>query len=418
MLEVVVRAVDGGHHDQDDEEGLEQRRDNPNQRQNQPEHYEHHDDRDHRLDDCHFTLFRHRIVSRISKTTRYPGKVIRRLVAVGALTVVVATGLAPSVASSAATISRVSTTVTTALSANLPLLRLHFSVPTKAKLLPALVTTPALRTKWQQISPTDVQAVALSSLKPLTNYVFRTPTRLSCTTTCTALSYRESVASASTNLVWEAQLLAELHYLPLTFTPGTPQSTPTQQVNGTFTWTYNLPSDLTSQWSVGTDNIILSAALKTFQSQYNLPVSGEADATTWSDLMTAVTNNKVDPATYDYVDVSEQLPETLTLYVNGKVTFTTLVNTGIEPVPTELGTYAVYARFTSTTMSGLNPNGTPYHDTDIPWVSYFNGGDALHGFIRSSYGFPQSLGCVEMPFASAKTVFPYTPIGTLVTVHD
>ena len=68
-------------------------------------------------------------------------------------------------------------------------------------------------------------------------------------------------------------------------------------------------------------------------------------------------------------------------------------------------------------MSGVNPNGTKYSDPDIPWVSYFNGGDALHGFIRASYGFPQSLGCVEMPFTSAKTVFPYTPIGTLVTVH-
>jgi len=31
---------------------------------------------------------------------------------------------------------------------------------------------------------------------------------------------------------------------------------------------------------------------------------------------------------------------------------------------------------------------------------------------------PQSLGCVEMPFASAETVFPYTPIGTLVTVQS
>ena len=49
-------------------------------------------------------------------------------------------------------------------------------------------------------------------------------------------------------------------------------------------------------------------------------------------------------------------------------------------------------------------------------VSYFNGGDALHEFPRYSYGFPQSLGCVEMPFASAETVLPYTPIGTLVTV--
>jgi hypothetical protein len=49
-------------------------------------------------------------------------------------------------------------------------------------------------------------------------------------------------------------------------------------------------------------------------------------------------------------------------------------------------------------------------------VSYFNGGDALHGFIRASYGFPQSLGCVEMPFAEAGQVWPYTPIGTIVNV--
>ena len=36
--------------------------------------------------------------------------------------------------------------------------------------------------------------------------------------------------------------------------------------------------------------------------------------------------------------------------------------------------------------------------------------------MRGSYGFPQSDGCVEMPPANAAVVFPYTPIGTLVTV--
>jgi hypothetical protein len=76
----------------------------------------------------------------------------------------------------------------------------------------------------------------------------------------------------------------------------------------------------------------------------------------------------------------------------------------------------VYLRYTTQTMSGTNPDGSHYSDPGIPWVSYFNGGDALHGFIRYSYGYPQSLGCVEMPFASAKTVWPSTPIGTLVTV--
>jgi lipoprotein-anchoring transpeptidase ErfK/SrfK len=49
-------------------------------------------------------------------------------------------------------------------------------------------------------------------------------------------------------------------------------------------------------------------------------------------------------------------------------------------------------------------------------VSYFNGGDALHGFLRASYGSAQSLGCVEMPYSEAQAVYPYTPIGTLVNV--
>ncbi len=106
----------------------------------------------------------------------------------------------------------------------------------------------------------------------------------------------------------------------------------------------------------------------------------------------------------------------MTLYENGKETFTTLANTGVSDAPTADGTYPVYLRFTTTTMSGVMPDGKTYHDTGIPWVSYFNGGDALHGFIRASYGYPQSLGCVEMPFAEAGVLWPHTPIGTLVTV--
>ena len=67
-------------------------------------------------------------------------------------------------------------------------------------------------------------------------------------------------------------------------------------------------------------------------------------------------------------------------------------------------------------MTGTNPTGSHYVDPGIPWVSYFNGGDALHGYVRGSYGFPQSDGCVEMPPANAAVVWPLTPIGTLVTV--
>jgi lipoprotein-anchoring transpeptidase ErfK/SrfK len=67
-------------------------------------------------------------------------------------------------------------------------------------------------------------------------------------------------------------------------------------------------------------------------------------------------------------------------------------------------------------MQGTNPDGTTYDDPDVPWASFFNGGDALHGFVRATYGSPQSNGCVEMPVATAALVWPLTPVGTLVTV--
>ena len=154
-----------------------------------------------------------------------------------------------------------------------------------------------------------------------------------------------------------------------------------------------------------------------FQNDHNYVTDGVASPQVWTALLRAVATHDTDKASYDYVDVNTALPQTLNLYVNNRDIYSTPVNTGIASRPTALGTYPVYVRYLTTTMSGTNPDGSHYSDPGIPWVSYFNGGDALHGFIRGSYGWPQSLGCVEMPFANAHTVFPYTPIGTLVTVR-
>jgi lipoprotein-anchoring transpeptidase ErfK/SrfK len=115
------------------------------------------------------------------------------------------------------------------------------------------------------------------------------------------------------------------------------------------------------------------------------------------------------------VEVSES-SETLQLWNNGSIRLSTPVNTGISSAPTEQGTFTVYEHIASGTMSGTNPDGSHYEDPGIPWISYFNGGDALHGFVRASYGFPQSLGCVEMPPSTAGQVWPYTPIGTIVHI--
>ena len=43
------------------------------------------------------------------------------------------------------------------------------------------------------------------------------------------------------------------------------------------------------------------------------------------------------------------------------------------------------------------PGRQPLPGSGIKWISYFNHGEAIHGFNRPTYGFPQSVGCVEAP---------------------
>ena len=224
------------------------------------------------------------------------------------------------------------------------------------------------------------------------------------------------------------QLLAQLGYLPVTFTPSggagdvaaTPAAEEAAIVNppqGTFSWRYpDTPVQLKALWSPSDYTELTKGAVMAFEEDQGLATDGLPGPAVWKALINAVVNGQRSSFGYTFVLVSESGPESIHVWHNGKIVVHGLVNTGIAAAPTATGTYAVYEHLTVTTMSGTNPDGTPYHDPGIPWVSYFNGGDALHGFIRSSYGFPQSLGCVEMPYSQAGDVYPYTPIGTIVHV--
>jgi lipoprotein-anchoring transpeptidase ErfK/SrfK len=138
----------------------------------------------------------------------------------------------------------------------------------------------------------------------------------------------------------------------------------------------------------------------------------------WRALFADAIAGKRNSGGYSYVLVRETVPETLFVWHNGKVVVTSPGNTGISQAPTETGTYPVFEHIPVGTMSGTNPNGSHYNDPGVRWISYFHGGDAIHAFYRASYGTPQSLGCVELPASAAETVWPYTPVGTLVTVES
>ncbi len=224
------------------------------------------------------------------------------------------------------------------------------------------------------------------------------------------------------------ELLARLGYLPVRFTPqsgaGAVATTPAAEEaaivhppQGHFSWRYpNTPARLRALFSAGSYNEITKGAVMAFEQNQGLAADGVAGVQVWRALINAAVKGERSTFGYTFVMVSEQSPETIRVWHDGRIVVHGLANTGIPASPTALGTYAVYEHITVGTMSGTNPNGTPYHDTGIPWISYFNGGDALHGFIRASYGFPQSLGCVEMPFSEAGAVYPYTPIGTIVNI--
>jgi len=285
---------------------------------------------------------------------------------------------------------------------------------------PTPTLTPAVAGTWQVVTPDAFSFVATAPLVPAGTETVTVPagvTSASGKQLGTPYTTEFSVALGSTLRL--QQLLAQLGYLPVTFTPAGPLTAPqeaAQAQQGSFSWRFSEPAALTSQWTVGTSNVITTGAVMNFEARHNLTTDGFAGPAVWTQLLAAAAAGQMDPAAYNYVYVSKNLPETATVYSDGSQVYSTLANTGVPAAATADGTYPVYARYVTTTMTGTNPNGSHYSDPGIPWVSYFHGGDALHGFVRGSYGFPQSDGCVEMPPANAAVVFPYTPIGTLVTV--
>jgi len=164
-------------------------------------------------------------------------------------------------------------------------------------------------------------------------------------------------------------------------------------------------------------NTITRAALEVYQSDRGLSVTGSPDRQTWLMLLDDLSTDRRDPRPYTWVQVSESQPERLWLHRGARVALTTLVNTGVAGAETPHGIFPIYLRFVSTSMAGEDPNGTRYDVPDVPWVNYFYGGDAVHGYPREAYGFPQSNGCVELPIEAARTIFPMLQIGDLVWVQ-
>jgi hypothetical protein len=313
--------------------------------------------------------------------------------------------------------------------------RVTFSAPPNGR-SPMPTLTPSVPGNWQIIGDSMV-FTPKTAFGPSTKITLSVPAGRSGVRSAAGVTLAspktEVYTTAKFSTLRLAQILSQLGYLPMMWESPNLAMQTESAVNlrktglagelgaaydppgGIFTMDTGYPASLASKFSPDLQNVVVRGAIMAFQSEHKMSVSGNVNLAFWVALFKAALAGQVNANGYTYAVASQVDPETLTIYHNGHVVLTSPANTGIPSAPTANGTFPVYEKFLQTWMSGTNPGGSHYHDL-VQYVSYFNGGDAVHYFARGAYGFQQSLGCVELPLTQAKQAYPYLTLGSLVTV--
>lgn len=300
-------------------------------------------------------------------------------------------------------------------------LTVKFSAPIRSgSEMPTI--SPGVAGSWRQSGKSSLVFTPSAPFVPFTKYTVTVPGGPTGVVATTRGHLAQSdpvsftIADGSTTRL--QQLLAELGYLPLSYSEtGTAPADMALPQPGTLAWRWTMPPTLTDQWVQGSPNTITKGAVMEFETQNGLAIDGVPGPDVWSALLADVASHKADANPYTYVLVTKTLPEHVTAWVNGSLMFANIpTNTGVPGATTHDGTFQVFEHVRASDMKGCNVTGSCYNDPTVPWASYFTGGEALHGFPRAHYGYPQSNGCVEMPITTAGRMWPYTPVGTTVTV--
>ena len=90
-----------------------------------------------------------------------------------------------------------------------------------------------------------------------------------------------------------------------------------------------------------------------------------------------------------------------------------LVSTGTWMYPTVTGTYKIWIKLRSTTMTGPG-----YYLPNVPYTMYFYKGYGLHGtYWHNNFGTPMSHGCVNLSIPDSQWLYNFASVGTTVNVH-
>ncbi|MCP2635081.1 L,D-transpeptidase/peptidoglycan binding protein [Microbacterium sp. HD4P20] len=105
------------------------------------------------------------------------------------------------------------------------------------------------------------------------------------------------------------------------------------------------------------------------------------------------------------------------LFENENLVGSYVISSGLSDTPTPTGNFTVNGYSRQQSMGCFE--GAPYCVRDVPWVTWFAPDIGFHGAnsLRSSLGFPQSHGCVNMWDGQAKFIYDWSAMGTEVWVH-
>ena len=294
---------------------------------------------------------------------------------------------------------------------------------------PRPTVSPAVAGAWRTVGDSEY-FTPVSTLEPCSSYKLSIPASIQATGQ-TPLGKAQTIAL---NIVCPPvkafqQALARLGYLPYTFhsrygihLPRGPESRSTAAHLAFHPATGALVANFSGvpPLDYGHLDETTEGALMVFESEHGIEATDESTGTSnaqiWRDLLAALTLGRRITHPYTFVTVTESEPETLEVHKGNRVVLSSPTNTGVPGAETPQGIFPIFTRDVSTTMIGTDTDGVHYDIPDVPWVNYFNGGDAVHGYERGSYGFPQSNGCVELPISTAQTVYGMLAIGDIVYI--
>ena len=113
------------------------------------------------------------------------------------------------------------------------------------------------------------------------------------------------------------------------------------------------------------------------------------------------------------VDLGEQV---VVAYENDQPVYATLTSSGHTPNNTPRGNYPIWGKVTSITMKSQEYDDIPYYVNHVPWVTFFQAHNALHGaYWHDRFGNTKSHGCVNLSPKDARYIFewlqPNLPVG-------